>query len=195
MTNAEAWCTNSLHPRKPEGSLGRTAQEGHLNSHTAPELWRHARIALIFIYALKFGNMFLDKHTRTANKTDSRHDETVTGSTEQDKDTDKQTCVFLSDVWSRTGKVIMRESVWLHAWTQKECADQIYTLWWFLFCFSFASFVCLWMNEWMNENLYIAHKKLPHKTLRVHSASVCDGYCFLLVFFVCELTLQFPTMG
>ena len=24
--------------------------------------------------------------------------------------------------------------------------------------------------EWMNENLYIAHKKLPHKTLRVHSA-------------------------
>ena len=26
------------------------------------------------------------------------------------------------------------------------------------------------MNEWMNENLYIAHKKLPHKTLRVHSA-------------------------
>ena len=29
----------------------------------------------------------------------------------------------------------------------------------------------LWgMNEWMNENLYMAHKKLPHKTLRVHSA-------------------------
>ena len=26
------------------------------------------------------------------------------------------------------------------------------------------------MNEWMNENLYIARKKLPHKTLRVHSA-------------------------
>ena len=24
----------------------------------------------------------------------------------------------------------------------------------------------------MNENLYIAHKKIPHKTLRVHSASV-----------------------
>ena len=24
--------------------------------------------------------------------------------------------------------------------------------------------------EWMNENLYIAHKNLPHKTLRVHSA-------------------------
>ena len=29
---------NSLRPRKPEGSLGRTAQDGHLDSHTAPEL-------------------------------------------------------------------------------------------------------------------------------------------------------------
>ena len=28
----------SLHPRKPEGSLGRTAQDVHLDSHTAPEL-------------------------------------------------------------------------------------------------------------------------------------------------------------
>ena len=27
-----------LRPRKPEGSLGRTAQDGHLDSHTAPEL-------------------------------------------------------------------------------------------------------------------------------------------------------------
>ena len=28
----------------------------------------------------------------------------------------------------------------------------------------------------MNENLYIAHKNLPHKTLRVHSAfCVCVG--------------------
>ena len=26
------------------------------------------------------------------------------------------------------------------------------------------------LNEWMNENLYIAHKKLPHKALHVHSA-------------------------
>ena len=38
VTNAEARCNNSLHPRKPEGSLGRTAQDGHLDSHTAPEL-------------------------------------------------------------------------------------------------------------------------------------------------------------
>ena len=38
MTNAEARCNNSLRPRKPEGSLGRTAQDGHLDSHTAPEL-------------------------------------------------------------------------------------------------------------------------------------------------------------
>ena len=38
MTNAEARFNNSLRPRKPKGSLGRTAQDGHLDSHTAPEL-------------------------------------------------------------------------------------------------------------------------------------------------------------
>ena len=38
MTNAVARFSNSLRPRKPEGSLGRTAQDGHLDSHTAPEL-------------------------------------------------------------------------------------------------------------------------------------------------------------
>ena len=38
MTSAEARFNNSLRPRKPEGSLGRTAQDGHLDSHTAPEL-------------------------------------------------------------------------------------------------------------------------------------------------------------
>ena len=37
MTNAEARFNNSLRPRKPEGSLGRTAQDGHLDSHTAPD--------------------------------------------------------------------------------------------------------------------------------------------------------------
>ena len=38
MTNAEAQFNKSLRPRKPEGSLGRTAQDVHLDSHTAPEL-------------------------------------------------------------------------------------------------------------------------------------------------------------
>ena len=38
MTNAEARFNKSLRPRKPEGSLGQTAQDGHLDSHTAPEL-------------------------------------------------------------------------------------------------------------------------------------------------------------
>ena len=37
-TNAEAWFNKSLRPRKPEGSLGQTAQDVHLDSHTAPEL-------------------------------------------------------------------------------------------------------------------------------------------------------------
>ena len=38
MTNAEAWFNIALRPWKPEGSLGRTAQDGHLDSHTAPKL-------------------------------------------------------------------------------------------------------------------------------------------------------------
>ena len=38
-TSAEAWFNIALRPRKPEGSLGRTAQDGHLDSHTVPELW------------------------------------------------------------------------------------------------------------------------------------------------------------
>ena len=38
MTSAEARFNTSLRPRKPEGSLGRTAQDVHLDSHTAPEL-------------------------------------------------------------------------------------------------------------------------------------------------------------
>ena len=37
-TSAEAWFNIALRPWKPEGSLGRTAQAGHLDSHTAPEL-------------------------------------------------------------------------------------------------------------------------------------------------------------
>ena len=39
-TNAEAQFNIALCPRKPEGSLGRTAQDGHLDSHTAPEQWK-----------------------------------------------------------------------------------------------------------------------------------------------------------
>ena len=38
VTNAEAWFNIDLRLRKPEGSLGRTAQDGHLDCHTAPEL-------------------------------------------------------------------------------------------------------------------------------------------------------------
>ena len=35
----ELWPVILWRPRKPEGSLGRTAQDGHLDSRTAPELW------------------------------------------------------------------------------------------------------------------------------------------------------------
>ena len=40
MTNAEARFNIALRQRKPESSLGRTAQDVHLDSHTAPELGR-----------------------------------------------------------------------------------------------------------------------------------------------------------
>ena len=48
MTNAEARFNNSLRPRKPEGSLERTAQDGHLNSHTASELCVHTPFSFLF---------------------------------------------------------------------------------------------------------------------------------------------------
>ena len=40
MTNAEAWFSVALRPQKPYGSLGRKAQDGHLDFHTTPELWQ-----------------------------------------------------------------------------------------------------------------------------------------------------------
>ena len=46
VTNAEARFNKSLRPQKPEGSLGRTAQDVHLDSHTAPELCRNSRVNL-----------------------------------------------------------------------------------------------------------------------------------------------------
>ena len=49
MTNAEARCNKSLRPRKPEGSLGRTAQDSHLDSHTAPELCFCVLCVLVFM--------------------------------------------------------------------------------------------------------------------------------------------------
>ena len=49
-TNAEAWFNKSLRPRKPEGSLGQTAQDGHLDSHTAPELYVCERFGLVLLY-------------------------------------------------------------------------------------------------------------------------------------------------
>ena len=47
MTNAEAWFNIALRPRKPEGSLGRTAQDGHLDSHTAPELCEAVQMPIL----------------------------------------------------------------------------------------------------------------------------------------------------
>ena len=51
-TNAEAWFNNSLRPRKPEGSLGRTAQDGHLDSHT--QLLNYV-LMIFFFFRLRAG--------------------------------------------------------------------------------------------------------------------------------------------
>ena len=54
MANAEAWFSIALRPRKPEGSLGRTAQDGHLDSHTAPELYESCPAARVCVQAISF---------------------------------------------------------------------------------------------------------------------------------------------
>ena len=51
-TNAEAWFNIALCPWKPEGSLGRTAQDSHLDSHTAPELCVRVKILLLLLYGV-----------------------------------------------------------------------------------------------------------------------------------------------
>ena len=43
------WFSIALRPRKPEGSLGRTVQDGHLDSHTASELCEHSFVAVRLI--------------------------------------------------------------------------------------------------------------------------------------------------
>ena len=57
MTNAEARFNKSLRPRKPEGSLRRTSQDGHLDSHTAPELCLSSADCLLLFLFLQ-GNLF-----------------------------------------------------------------------------------------------------------------------------------------
>ena len=62
MTNAEARFSNSLRPRKPEGSLGRTAHGGHFESHTAPELYKASPSLIVLMFSLDI-ILFL-KHTQ-----------------------------------------------------------------------------------------------------------------------------------
>ena len=58
MTNAEARFNKSLRPRKPKGSLERTAQDVHLDSHTAPEL-RFFFFFFFFFYAMTLYTLLL----------------------------------------------------------------------------------------------------------------------------------------
>ena len=52
VTNAEARFSIALRPQKPEGSLRWTAQDGHLDSHIAPELWYYNHNVLHLFYML-----------------------------------------------------------------------------------------------------------------------------------------------
>ena len=69
MTNAEARFNNSLRPRKPEGSLGRTAQDVRLDSHTASELCalqpKEEHIMRKYLYTNQWYVNKQTKHTTT----------------------------------------------------------------------------------------------------------------------------------
>ena len=73
MTNAEAWFSIALRPRKPEGSLGRTAQDGHLDSHTAPELWTLPAQHTTFNTLDTWGHKTPTQSKRTRKKRLKRH--------------------------------------------------------------------------------------------------------------------------
>ena len=68
MTNAEARFNKSLRPRKPKGSLGRTAQDVHLDSHTAPELWTRRAQRTIFNTLDNRGHKSPTQSKRTGKK-------------------------------------------------------------------------------------------------------------------------------
>ena len=63
MTSAEARFNKSLRPRKPEVSLGRTAQDVHLDSHTAPELQVHS-CTFIAVLLTDTGRLAAKLHAR-----------------------------------------------------------------------------------------------------------------------------------
>ena len=90
--------------------------------------------------------------------------------------------IIFANLWL----IVWREQVWrVFAWSDESEADKGMAYGIIMTCLLSDERPCaverklksnyllsyLWpMNEWMNENLYIAHKKLPHKTMRVHSA-------------------------
>ena len=63
MTSAEVWFNIALRPRKPEGSLGRKAQDSHLESHTAEhnDGWSKLLVGYFFRFPLRMVTWFLCK--------------------------------------------------------------------------------------------------------------------------------------
>ena len=63
MTNAKARFNKFLRPRKPEGSLGRTAQDVHLDSHTQLGLNYELRCVKYVLFRAK--DPFASVHYKT----------------------------------------------------------------------------------------------------------------------------------
>ena len=110
MTNAEARCNKSLRPRKPEGSLGRTAQDVHLDSHTAPELWNYPTKNYSFYSFLQQVMLFLSRWNHLFDS--SARADLRTSST------------ALMNVRRASLALSMRYDLFLHFWVQELCESR-----------------------------------------------------------------------
>ena len=61
VTSACVWFNVALRPQKPYGSLGRGAQDGHLDFHTAPEL-SATKLTVTMLLCLVLGCVTTDQH-------------------------------------------------------------------------------------------------------------------------------------
>ena len=98
MTNAEARCNKSLRPRKPEGSLGRTAQDVHLDSHTAPDDDDELMLNVLRCHLTYYGQVVTNAEARFNNSLRPRKPEGSLGRTAQDVHLDSHTA---PELWTQ----------------------------------------------------------------------------------------------
>ena len=119
MTNAEAQFNKSLRPRKPEGSLGWTAQDGHLDSHTAPELWASTLMTYLYIYHQTLQNVIcLHMTLHTTGKS-------LKSITQIQKT--QQLCLDHIWMWCNTNHMLINpvktKSVLINTWQKHQLSD------------------------------------------------------------------------